>query len=154
MRCFGLAALLVLAGCGEPTPRPTAPPSRTGGAGTTADTRPQPPAVAPVPAVAPTPAPVPAPPALAPDPDGRTTCVGDTDCVATNWAGCCSCPQCSVGEPQAYSRDGLRRAEAACAAASCGNQRDCDLGGMCPPGESAANFDPRCRAGRCVLVRR
>ena len=70
----------------------------------------------------------------------------------TNFPGCCACPQCSTADPVARSRTAAAQAEAACAAASC-DASICDVAGMCPPGEPAARFVPRCCAGVCVGVR-
>ncbi|MBK7076713.1 MAG: hypothetical protein IPH44_30915 [Myxococcales bacterium] len=79
-------------------------------------------------------------------------CTADADCLVTNFPGCCACPQCSTADPVARSRTAAAQAEAACAAASC-DASICDVAGMCPPGEPAAHFTPRCCAGVCVGAR-
>ncbi|MCC6528117.1 MAG: hypothetical protein IT373_36055 [Polyangiaceae bacterium] len=94
-----------------------------------------------------------APLAAAVPPSPGDACAADDDCVATNFPGCCACPQCASGEPHARSREAARRAEAACALASC-DLTICAVAGMCPPGEPAAHFAARCQAGACVLERR
>ena len=105
-----------------------------------------------------------APTAIAPAGDGATcaaspdvtsagdACAGDADCVVTNFPGCCACPQCAIADPVARSRTAAAQAEAACAVASC-DASVCGVAGMCPPGEPAADFTPRCCAGACVGVR-
>lgn len=89
----------------------------------------------------------------APDvPSPGDHCDRDADCVATNFPGCCACPQCSVASPVARSVSALRAAEAACRVAAC-DPDDCAVGGMCPPGEPASHFRARCVDHACVLVR-
>ncbi|MBX3160222.1 MAG: hypothetical protein KF773_29940 [Deltaproteobacteria bacterium] len=80
-------------------------------------------------------------------------CTRDADCVVTNFAGCCACPQCSVGAPTARSLAELARAQDQCKVMRC-NTTVCDLAGACPPGEAADRFAPVCRAGTCAGVRR
>lgn len=95
----------------------------------------------------------PADPDALPAETADDACSADDECLVTNWPGCCSCPQCSIGQPMARSRVGQQRAEAACAVASC-DASICDIAGMCPPGEDASHFVPRCRGGVCVGDRR
>ena len=80
-------------------------------------------------------------------------CTADADCVVTNFPGCCACPQCSVGRPTARSRSALATAEQVCTVAECDGHA-CDVGGMCPPGESADHFVPHCTAGTCTATHR
>src|SRR5512143_2010285 len=100
--------------------------------------------------VAPAPEPAPAAPATA----IPTQCTSDADCVATNFAGCCACPQCSQAEPQAVLRAALEHQQAECARTPCHNEAMCGIAGMCPPGADAAHFVARCRDGACALDRR
>jgi hypothetical protein len=81
------------------------------------------------------------------------SCASDDECLVTNFAGCCACPQCAVGPPIARSRSAEHVAEAACAAASC-SMGMCNLAGACPPGETGDHFAAHCRAGVCIGVRR
>lgn len=80
-------------------------------------------------------------------------CRVDADCVATNFAGCCACPQCRVAEPHARNRDNLAKEVEDCAVVEC-SLAVCNLGGMCPPGEDANHFRAVCQKTDCVLVRR
>lgn len=82
-----------------------------------------------------------------------TTCATDADCVVTNFAGCCACPQCSKAAPRALTRAALAAEEAKCQVVRC-NTAMCDTAGMCPPGEDAAKFVGRCRANACALERK
>jgi len=89
----------------------------------------------------------------APSDDGRDACANDGDCVVTNFAGCCACPQCSSEPPYAISQLALQRDQSRCARVDC-NMDQCNVGGMCPPGEPADHFVARCRDRRCVAERR
>ena len=111
---------------------------------------------APAPAVTPTPSePTPAPtqPAPAVSVDEIDRCAADSDCVVTNFAGCCACPQCSVGEPTARTTKALAHATQQCQVVRCDGTR-CQTAGACPPGESADLFTPVCRDSVCVAVRK
>jgi len=80
-------------------------------------------------------------------------CTRDADCVVTNFAGCCACPQCAVGEATARSREAQTRAEEKCQLVRC-NLHRCQGEVACPPAEDAALFEPKCRDAKCVGVRR
>jgi hypothetical protein len=80
-------------------------------------------------------------------------CTSDADCVVSNFAGCCACPQCAQGAPRALNAAALRQEQEGCPR-DCNNAGMCGLAGMCPPGEDAAHFAAPCRAGSCVLERR
>jgi hypothetical protein len=135
MRALCLHGLLALAGCqGAVSTSPA--PSQAGDAGAPGSSA-RPPPAAPR---------IPASPA---DPD---TCQGDADCVVTNFAGCCACPQCSIGPPRALSRAALRAEQEGCKDAVCNTAR-CGVAGICPPGEDASRFAARCRDGACRLER-
>src|SRR5258706_16448581 len=105
-----LAYCLLVACAGSPTAEPVAPPPQS----------PPPPQTQ----LPPAPPPVAIP----------TQCASDADCVATNFPSCCSCPQCSVGEPRALLRAQLEHDQAECATAQCNNESMCGIAGMCPPG--------------------
>lgn len=129
-----LIVAAVIAGCSHAAPAPSAPP-----AGDPVVTAPTPGDGA----------------SCAASPDVASAgdaCAADADCVVTNFPGCCACPQCATAAPVARSRAAAAQAEAACAVASC-DASACDVAGMCPPGEPAAHFTPRCCAGACVGVR-
>jgi hypothetical protein len=110
----------------------------------------------PSPSTAPSPPP-PTPTTPASPPPGVTSqgdaCTTDADCVVTNWAGCCACPQCSVADPTARSTSALAAEQQQCAVMRC-DLNICNIAGMCPPGEAAELFTPVCRANVCVGVRR
>jgi hypothetical protein len=105
------------------------------------------PVVAPAPAPAPDAAP--APPLSTHD----TGCATDDDCMVTNFAGCCACPQCSVGQPHAISKAAEAKAEDVCTVVEC-DMGPCNLGGMCPPGEDASHFAARCVDHACSMDHR
>jgi hypothetical protein len=88
----------------------------------------------------------------APSPISAEMCSQDSECEVTNFAGCCACPQCSLGPPRARTRAGLRAERDRCAVTECG-MGVCAIAGMCPPGESADHFRARCVDGRCALKR-
>jgi mono/diheme cytochrome c family protein len=87
-------------------------------------------------------------------PAGTDECARDDDCVVTNFAGCCACPQCSSAAPYATTQQKLAADQATCAKVDCAPSPECDVGGMCPPSEPAENFVARCRDRRCAADRR
>ena len=96
-------------------------------------------------------------PAVVATPDAPSTsdlgCDRDDDCVVTNFAGCCACPQCSVAAPHVQNRTAADLDQRRCAVASC-DAGMCGAAGMCPPGESASHFAARCRDHVCAMERR
>ena len=108
----------------------------------------------PAPAPAPAPQPIDAAVPTATDiATGGDACTADADCIVTNFAGCCACPQCAIGQPVARSRDAEQKAEQVCTVVEC-DRRACDIGGMCPPGEAADHFVARCADRVCVAAHR
>lgn len=108
----------------------------------------------------PTPAPTPSSPAPTPTPTPTETaeltstdaCTTDSDCVVTNFAGCCACPGCQQGAPSARSTASLTAAQQQCAVIRCDMDRCKTM--LCKPGELADRFAAACRANVCVGVRK
>jgi hypothetical protein len=136
LRRIAIAALLVLAACRETTTSEPGP-------------APAPPVAAAIDAAFATPAPdaPPAPPSAA---VSGTTCDHDDDCMVTNFAGCCACPQCQVAAPHPITRAQEKLEEDKCAVASC-DMGHCGAAGMCPPGEAASHFVARCVDHACTM---
>ena len=130
MRRIAIAALVLLCACRETTSSEPGP-------------APAPPPVA-------SPAPIDAAPA--PAPTSATSCDRDDDCVVTNDAGCCACPQCRVAAPHALTRAQEKLEEDKCAVVDC-DFGPCNVGGMCKPGEPAAHFAARCADHACTMAR-
>ncbi|MBP6838712.1 MAG: hypothetical protein KA190_15565 [Kofleriaceae bacterium] len=99
-----------------------------------------------------TPAPAPGPGTTPATTSAGDTCAVDADCVVTNFAGCCACPQCAVVDPRPRSRAALAAEQAACPS-PCPFSMVCATGGMCPPGEPSDHFVARCQAAVCAAVR-
>jgi hypothetical protein len=152
IRFVSLSVLLLLS-CKESTRAPSGVPSATS---STSVQSPNPvnSAASPITtpsATAPTPAPTNKRP-LPGNPSG-TACAVDSDCVVTNFPGCCACPQCSKAPPRALPASSLAAQQAQCQTVAC-SLNICSLAGMCPPGEDASKFLAHCRANVCVLERR
>jgi hypothetical protein len=83
---------------------------------------------------------------------GETRCDRDGDCVVTNFAGCCACPQCAVAAPHVLNRAAADLDVRRCEVASC-DASVCGAAGACAPGESASHFVARCRDHACAMQR-
>ena len=83
---------------------------------------------------------------------GSTSCDRDDECIVSNFAGCCACPQCQVADPHAVTRAQEKLREDSCAVVDC-DMHMCNVAGMCPPGETAAHFSPRCVDHACTMTR-
>ncbi len=85
------------------------------------------------------------PPARTPS-GAPASCHADTDCVVTDFAGCCAC--CKA-EPHAVPKDEAERQQHACAACA-----PCSAGIECPKiAGRVAELVARCKEGTCAAVR-
>jgi hypothetical protein len=117
------------------------------------DQPPRPPVATAIDAAAAGPTPAPAIDATAAPVAGSTSCDRDDDCIVTNFAGCCACPQCQVADPHPVTRAQEKLREASCAVVDC-DMGPCNIGGMCPPGEDAAHFVAHCVDHACTMQHR
>jgi hypothetical protein len=128
VRRIAIAALVVLAAACRETTKPAPGPTPTH--------------------AVPMPVPVPVPDA---SPAGSTSCDRDDDCIVSNFAGCCACPQCSVAAPHPVTRAQEKLRQASCAVVDC-DMGPCNVGGMCPPGEDASHFVAHCVDHACTMT--
>lgn len=78
----------------------------------------------------------------------RASCIADTDCVVTDFTGCCSCCRSA---PHALPKAEADRQTAACATRDC---PACADNLTCAPVRSATEYDARCVDGTCAAVAR
>jgi hypothetical protein len=78
-------------------------------------------------------------------------CDHDDDCMVTNFAGCCACPQCQVAPPYPITRAQEQLEEHKCEVVDC-SMGQCGAAGMCPPGEAASHFVAHCVDHACTMT--